>query len=64
MSKKTFNLYCDESCHLENDQQSFMLIAYTGSAWNYVWLFPIAIGIRGWAIIEFLASDSIMQHFS
>lgn len=36
MNKKTFNFYCDESCHLENDGQSFMLISYTSSAWNQV----------------------------
>ncbi|HEX2845399.1 MAG TPA: DUF3800 domain-containing protein [Chitinophagaceae bacterium] len=35
---KTFNLYCDESCHLENDGQSYMLIAYTSSAFNQVQL--------------------------
>lgn len=33
---KTFNLYCDESCHLENDGQNYMLIAYTSSAFNQV----------------------------
>lgn len=26
---KTFNLYCDESCHLENDHKPYMLIGYT-----------------------------------
>ncbi len=36
MTRKTFNLYCDESCHLENDGQSYMLIAYCSSAWNQV----------------------------
>jgi hypothetical protein len=25
---KTFNLYCDESCHLEHDGKRFMLLAY------------------------------------
>ncbi len=34
--QKTYNFYCDESCHLENDVQSHMLIAYTCSAWNQV----------------------------
>ena len=27
---KTFNIYCDESCHLENDQQKTMLL---GAVW-------------------------------
>lgn len=31
---KTFNFYCDESCHLENDKMPFMLIAYVSSAYN------------------------------
>lgn len=31
---KTFNLYCDESCHLENDHKPFMLIGYTCVAYN------------------------------
>ncbi len=25
---KTFNFYCDTSCHLENDHQPYMLIEY------------------------------------
>lgn len=33
---KTFNFYCDESCHLENDQLPFMLIGYISSAYNQV----------------------------
>lgn len=33
---KTFNFYCDESCHLQNDHQPFMLIAYVSSAYNQV----------------------------
>ncbi|SEL23593.1 DUF3800 domain-containing protein [Parapedobacter koreensis] len=33
---KTFNLYCDESCHLENDGMPYMLIAYVSSAYNQV----------------------------
>jgi hypothetical protein len=36
MSKKTFNMYCDESTHLENDGLPFMFIAYVSSAWNQV----------------------------
>jgi len=31
---KVFNLYCDESCHLENDNMSIMIIAYTMAAFN------------------------------
>ena len=33
---KTFNLYCDESCHLENDRNQYMLISYISSAYNQV----------------------------
>ncbi len=33
---KTFNFYCDESCHLEKDKTPFMLIAYVSSAYNQV----------------------------
>lgn len=32
--KKTFNYYCDESTHLENDQMPYMIIAYVSSAYN------------------------------
>lgn len=32
--KKTFNYYCDESTHLENDQMPYMLIAYVSTAYN------------------------------
>jgi len=31
---KTFNFYCDESCHLENDGIPYMLIGYVSSAYN------------------------------
>ena len=31
---KTFNFYCDESCHLENDGMPYMLISYVTSAYN------------------------------
>lgn len=31
---KTFNLYCDESTHLENDGKPFMMIAYISTAYN------------------------------
>ena len=33
---KTFNFYCDESCHLENDNFPYMLIGYVSSAYNQV----------------------------
>ena len=36
MKKKTFNFYCDESTHLENDRFPFMIIGYVNSAWNQV----------------------------
>lgn len=35
---KTFNFYCDESCHLENDGFPFMLISYVSSAYNQLQL--------------------------
>lgn len=33
---KTFNFYCDESSHLENDGKPYMLISYVSSAYNEV----------------------------
>lgn len=35
---KTFNLYCDESCHLEHDivNYPYMLISYVSSSYNQV----------------------------
>ncbi|MFT3739385.1 MAG: DUF3800 domain-containing protein [Breznakibacter sp.] len=36
IQQKTFNFYCDESTHLENDGFPYMLIAYVSSAWNQV----------------------------
>ncbi|AXT19782.1 DUF3800 domain-containing protein [Flavobacteriaceae bacterium AU392] len=33
---KTFNIYCDESCHLENDHKSFMFLGSVSSAYNQV----------------------------
>lgn len=33
---KTFNFYCDESCHLENDHHPYMLIGYVSCAYNQV----------------------------
>lgn len=32
---QTFNLYCDESSHLENDKKPFMLISYVGCPYNH-----------------------------
>ena len=34
--KKTFNLYCDESCHLENDGKPYMLLGYVNCAYPQV----------------------------
>ena len=34
--RKTFNYYCDESTHLQNDGQPYMLISYISSAYNQV----------------------------
>ncbi|MFN7911254.1 MAG: DUF3800 domain-containing protein [Bacteroidota bacterium] len=31
---KTYNLYCDESCHLENDKMPFMLLGYVCVPFN------------------------------
>src|SRR5690606_20359918 len=36
MKVKTFNFYCDESCHLENDNMKYMIIGYTSCAYNQV----------------------------
>ena len=33
---KTFNLYCDESTHLENDHQPYMLLGYISVAYKQV----------------------------
>jgi len=33
---KTFNIYCDESCHLENDHKPFMFLGSISSAYNQV----------------------------
>lgn len=34
--KKTFNIYCDESCHLENDHKEFMVLGSISSAYNQI----------------------------
>lgn len=31
---KTFNFYCDESTHLENDKQQYMILSYVSSPYN------------------------------
>ena len=31
---KTFNIYCDESCHLENDHKPYMFLGSVSSAYN------------------------------
>lgn len=33
---KTYNFYCDESCHLENDHKPFMFLGKISSAYNQV----------------------------
>jgi len=33
---KTFNIYCDESCHLENDHKKYMVIGSVSSAYNQI----------------------------
>lgn len=33
---KTFNIYCDESCHIENDHKNFMFLGSTSVAYNQV----------------------------
>ncbi len=34
--KKTFNIYCDESCHLKNDHKPFMFLGYVSCAYPQV----------------------------
>ena len=33
---KTFNKYCDENCHLENDHKRYMFLGYVSCAYNQV----------------------------
>jgi hypothetical protein len=33
---KTFNIYCDESCHIEHDHKKYMLLGSVSSAYNQV----------------------------
>lgn len=34
MDKKTYNIYCDESCHLKNDRMTVMCLGYTKIEYN------------------------------
>jgi hypothetical protein len=34
--KKTFNIYCDESCHIENDHKAFIFLGSISAAYNQV----------------------------
>lgn len=36
MSAKTFNYYCDESSHLENDHRNYMVIGYISVPYNKI----------------------------
>lgn len=36
VANKTFNIYCDESCHIENDHKAFMFLGSISSAYNQV----------------------------
>ena len=36
MNKKTFNIYCDESCHLEHDHKKYMFLGSISSAYPQV----------------------------
>lgn len=40
---KTFNLYCDESCHLENDHKPYMFLGKISVAYNQVRLHTSSI---------------------
>lgn len=36
ITNKTFNIYCDESCHIENDHKKYMILGSVSSAYNQV----------------------------
>lgn len=36
MQSKTFNIYCDESCHIEQDHKRYMFLGSVSSAYNQV----------------------------
>lgn len=36
MQNKTFNIYCDESCHIEHDHKPYMFFGSVSSAYNQV----------------------------
>lgn len=42
---KTFNVYCDESCHIENDHKKFMFLGSVSAAYNQVKLHTDAINL-------------------
>ena len=33
---RTYNIYCDESCHIENDHKDFMFLGYVSVAYNQI----------------------------
>lgn len=33
---KTFNIYCDESTHLQNDNKPYMIISYVSCAYPQI----------------------------
>lgn len=33
MMSKTFNMYCDESCHIENDGNQYMILSYVSTSY-------------------------------
>ncbi len=35
-ANKTFNIYCDESCHIENDHKKYMILGSVSCAYNQV----------------------------
>lgn len=36
MNNYTYNYYCDESCHLQNDHKQFMVLGYISSPYNRI----------------------------
>jgi len=36
-----FNVYCDESCHLENDGQRVMMTGLMSSIWIALFIFAV-----------------------
>lgn len=56
IKNKTFNFYCDESCHLENDKMPYMIIAYISCSYNQVKLH--SENIRALKIKHFLKGET------